>query len=144
MRIKITKPGIFGAAGEIAVGTEIDVPNWPDKNDNGDPNPHPWAGRFEVISGHTTAAHVPVNNQTKTVAELLALAEDGSIHHTAFKAEAKKSLGDKVKDDAKKADILAVLFDQASDTELKTYLGAKGVTVTDETRADLVTLAKSA
>lgn len=39
MRIKITKPGIFGQDGEIPVGTEIDVKD----------EPKGWAGRYEVI-----------------------------------------------------------------------------------------------
>ncbi|MFI5409131.1 hypothetical protein [Kaistia sp. UC242_56] len=40
MRIKITKGGIFGAKGEIEIGTEIDL----------DQEPTGWAGRYEVIS----------------------------------------------------------------------------------------------
>jgi hypothetical protein len=35
-------------------------------------------------------------------------------------------------------------FDDMSDTELKTFLGTKGVTVTDETRDQLIELAKAA
>lgn len=35
-------------------------------------------------------------------------------------------------------------FDEMSDTELKTFLGTKGVTVTDETRDQLIELAKAA
>lgn len=41
MKIKITKGGIYGADGEIAIGTEIEV-----KSD-----PVGWAGRYETISG---------------------------------------------------------------------------------------------
>lgn len=42
MRIKITKPGIFGGDGkEIAVGTELTVKS----------EPKGWEGRFETISG---------------------------------------------------------------------------------------------
>jgi hypothetical protein len=41
MRIRITKPGIFGAQGEIPVGTEIEVKS----------EPTGWAGRYDVISG---------------------------------------------------------------------------------------------
>ena len=40
MRIKITKGGIFGAQGEIEIGTEIDL----------DQEPTGWVGRYEVIS----------------------------------------------------------------------------------------------
>lgn len=52
MRIKITAGGIHDGTGkEIPVGTEIDVAD-PELNDDGEPlAPHPWAGRFEVVSG---------------------------------------------------------------------------------------------
>lgn len=40
MRIKITKGGIFGKDGEIAIGTEMTVSD----------EPLGWAGRYEVIS----------------------------------------------------------------------------------------------
>ena len=46
MRIKITGGGIFDGEGkEVAVGTELSVA------DHDSDAPHPWAGRFEVISG---------------------------------------------------------------------------------------------
>ena len=41
MRIKITKGGLYGADGEIPVGTELDVAE----------EPKAWAGRYEVIAG---------------------------------------------------------------------------------------------
>ncbi len=41
MKIKITKGGIYGADGEIAIGTVIDVKK----------EPEGWAGRYEAISG---------------------------------------------------------------------------------------------
>lgn len=41
MKIRITKPGIFAAAGEIKVGTVMDVKD----------EPKGWAGRYEVVSG---------------------------------------------------------------------------------------------
>ena len=45
MRIKITAGGIHDGEGkEIPVGTELSVA------DHDDETPHPWAGRFEVIS----------------------------------------------------------------------------------------------
>ena len=52
MRIKITSGGIFGGDGkEIPVGTEVDIAD-PETNEDGEEAaPHPWAGRFEVISG---------------------------------------------------------------------------------------------
>lgn len=41
MKIKITKGGIYGAEGEIKVGTVFTVES----------EPEGWAGRYEVISG---------------------------------------------------------------------------------------------
>lgn len=41
MRIRITKPGIFGNNGEIEVGTEVTVSE----------EPTGWDGRYEIISG---------------------------------------------------------------------------------------------
>lgn len=46
MRIMITSGGIYDGEGkEILVGTELEVA------DHDDDTPHPWAGRFETISG---------------------------------------------------------------------------------------------
>lgn len=46
MKIKITAGGIYDGEGkELPVGTELDVA------DHDDATPHPWAGRFETISG---------------------------------------------------------------------------------------------
>ncbi|WP_292223906.1 hypothetical protein [Brevundimonas sp.] len=52
MRIKITGGGIFDGKGqEIAAGKEFDIAD-PELNEDGsEVAPHPWAGRFEVISG---------------------------------------------------------------------------------------------
>lgn len=41
MKIKITKGGIYGAEGEVAIGTVVTVES----------EPEGWAGRYEVISG---------------------------------------------------------------------------------------------
>lgn len=130
MRIKITKGGIYGADGEIPVGTELNLKS----------EPKGWDGRYEVIGGRTTDKHEPVNNDPgKTAAEVLALA-DGNF--MTFKAAAKKLLGDATP--ASKDEITAALIDKLSDTELKTFLGSKGVEVKDETRDQLVELAKAA
>jgi hypothetical protein len=40
MKIRITKPGLYGSAGAIAVGTEFDVKE----------EPKGWAGRYDVVS----------------------------------------------------------------------------------------------
>lgn len=55
MRIRITKPGIHGLAGEIAVGTELDVKA----------EPTGWAGRYDVISS-TTEGKTPITNPAKS------------------------------------------------------------------------------
>lgn len=61
MRIKITKGGIFGAKGEIEIGTEIDL----------DQEPTGWAGRYEVISsggkGKTLVANPAGPQELKAV-----------------------------------------------------------------------------
>jgi hypothetical protein len=57
MRIKVTKPGIFGLNGEIPVGTEVTVKE----------EPKGWDGRYEVISGSTegkTAVTNPADDTT--------------------------------------------------------------------------------
>lgn len=49
MKIKITKPGIYGKNGEIPVGEIIDVKD----------EPTGIAGRYEVVSGDTVAVTNP-------------------------------------------------------------------------------------
>ena len=39
MKIRITAGGIYGATGEIAIGTEFDV----------EKEPEGWAGRYEIV-----------------------------------------------------------------------------------------------
>lgn len=52
MKIRITRGGIFGQGGEIAVGTELDVKE----------EPKGWAGRYEVISGNPSEGSEAVIN----------------------------------------------------------------------------------
>lgn len=52
MKIRITKGGIFGQDGEIAVGTEIDIKE----------EPKGWVGRYEVISGSTSDGAEGITN----------------------------------------------------------------------------------
>lgn len=80
----------------------------------------------------------------KSVAEALALLSNKEVHANTAKAGAKKFLGDKIKDDANKDEILKALLADATDDEVKTYLGAKGVEVKDEARDDLIKLALAA
>lgn len=65
MRIKITKPGIFGLNGEIPVGTELTLKD----------EPKGWAGRYEVISGNgegKTAVTNPADGDTTPAYEVKA------------------------------------------------------------------------
>lgn len=102
MRIKITKGGIYGATGEIAIGTELTVKS----------EPVGWKGRYEVIG--KTEGKTPVTNEpaapAKTPAEVLALAE--TAHFMTFKAEATKILGDKTP--GSKAEIVTALEELAT------------------------------
>lgn len=62
MRIKITAGGIHDGEGkEIPVGTELSVAD-PEVGEDGEPlSPHPWAGRFEVISSSRKAKKTVTN-----------------------------------------------------------------------------------
>ena len=52
MKIRITAGGIYGANGEIPVGTEIDVTE----------APKGWAGRFEIVGKDPVKEATPVTN----------------------------------------------------------------------------------
>ena len=52
MRIRITSGGIFGAKGEVPVGTEFDVKDVPAG----------WAGRYQVVSRDPSPGSTPVTN----------------------------------------------------------------------------------
>lgn len=58
MKIKITKPGIFGANGEVPVGTELTVKQ----------APAGWEGRYEEIGKKAEADAEPVVNPAPTPA----------------------------------------------------------------------------
>lgn len=75
-RIRITGGGIFGAAGEIAIGTEFDI--------NGD-LPAGWVGRAEIVGEGPKEGAVALTGKNK--AELLEIAaaegvtiEDGATN----------------------------------------------------------------
>ncbi len=55
MKIEITAGGIFGAKGEIPVGTELSVKE----------APKGWAGRYRVISGGEAKGKEAVTNPAK-------------------------------------------------------------------------------
>lgn len=111
MKIRLKAPrgmestGIYGAEGkEYPVGTELDVKA----------EPKGWAGRYDVISGKAEGKTPVVNDEPKTAAEVLAMAENGT-HFQTFKAEATKILGDKTP--AAKADIVKALEELAAKPE---------------------------
>ena len=56
MKIRITAGGIFGADGEIPIGTEIELKSAPDA----------WAGRYEVIGKDAPKDAKAVANPAKT------------------------------------------------------------------------------
>ncbi|MET3648037.1 hypothetical protein [Phyllobacterium ifriqiyense] len=104
MKIKITKGGIFGADGEIAIGTTLTVKE----------EPTGWAGRYEVISGDTKDKEPVLNPKVgdvtaKTAQEVLEL-QTGNF--MTFKAEAKKLLGDQTP--SNKEEIIAALEELAT------------------------------
>jgi len=52
MRIKITSGGIFGASGEVPVGSEFDLQG---------PLPEAWAGRYVVLSDKSSDSTAVTN-----------------------------------------------------------------------------------
>jgi hypothetical protein len=107
MKIRITHGGIFGANGEIAIGTELNVKE----------EPTAWAGRYAVLSkgseGKTAIANpaegAPGGDTPKTAEEVLKLA-DGQF--MTFKSAATKLLGDKTP--STKAEIITALEELAT------------------------------
>jgi hypothetical protein len=63
MRIRITAGGIYGANGEVAIGTELELKE----------APKGWAGRYVVIGEDPKDGTVALTGKNK--AELLAIAE---------------------------------------------------------------------
>lgn len=51
MRIRITKPGIYGASGEVPVGAEFNVRG---------AVPSAWDGRYEILTDDPKPEAVPV------------------------------------------------------------------------------------
>ncbi|MDW9792427.1 hypothetical protein GOB42_16735 [Sinorhizobium meliloti] len=111
MKIRLKAPaglnstGIYGKDGvEMPVGHEMDVAE----------EPKGWAGRYDILSGDSKGKEAVTGSgdaDTKTAAEVLAMANDGTQFMT-FKAAAKKLLGDKTPDS--KAEIVAALEDLAT------------------------------
>lgn len=56
MKIEITAGGIFGADGEIPVGTVLDLKN----------EPQGWHGRYRIISGDTEGKTAIINPTAST------------------------------------------------------------------------------
>jgi len=106
MKVEITAGGIFGAKGEIPIGTVVEVES----------EPTGWAGRYRVVSdgkGKTLVTGTgDENDQPKTAAEVLEMAKDQNVQFMSFKAAAAKLFGDKTP--AKKDEIIAALEDLAT------------------------------
>ena len=94
---------------------------------------------FLAIGAQKAKTEESVAKDSASTLDVLGMAGDNFM---SFKSAAKKVLGDATPD--KKDDIVAALIDKLTDTELKTYLGSKGVEVKDETREQLVEPAKAA
>jgi hypothetical protein len=62
VRIKITAGGIYGADGEVAIGTELTLSE----------EPTAWVGRYEVISGGETEGKVAITNPAQGDDKLVA------------------------------------------------------------------------
>jgi len=82
MKIRITSGGIFGAKGEIPVGTEITVKK----------EPTAWAGRYTVLSGDDAKGKTAITNpdnseydDLKKQAEELGLQFPGNIAKAKLK-----------------------------------------------------------
>lgn len=80
MKIRITSGGIFGAKGEIPVGTEITIKKEPTE----------WAGRYTVLDGDSkkTAITNPDNSEyddLKKQADELGLQYAGNISKAKLK-----------------------------------------------------------
>lgn len=133
MKLKVTEKGVSQDGKDIEVGSVITA--------TGDTIPPSLTNKVvEVEGGRKTADDTKKDEPAgKSHAEVLALA-DGNF--MAYKAAAKKLLGDATP--ASKDEITTALIDKLSDTELKTFLGSKNVQVGDETRDQLVELAKAA
>jgi hypothetical protein len=133
MKLKVTEKGVSQEGKDIAVGDTVTVA--------GDTVPPSLVNKVVEVEGGRKAADDTKKDEPtgKSHAEVLAIA-DGNF--MAYKSAAKKLLGDATP--ASKDEITAALIDKLSDTELKTYLGSKSVEVKDETREQLVELAKAA
>ncbi|MBB3144930.1 hypothetical protein FHS21_001331 [Phyllobacterium trifolii] len=70
MKIKITKGGIYGVDGEIAIGTVLTVKE----------EPTDWVGRYEIISGLTEGKTAVTNPAAGGV--------PGDLDREALKAQA--------------------------------------------------------
>jgi hypothetical protein len=111
MKIKITKPGIYGAAGEIAVGTELDVKD----------EPKGWAGRYEVISGGSSDGKTAVLNPAEGgegPKGPLEARDTGSGWWTIFDMDGKQ-VGKKLREDDAKA------FNDLSDEDKVEFVKAE-------------------
>lgn len=117
MRIKITKGGIYGSAGEIAIGSELDVKK----------EPKGWKGRYEVISGGSKAKTAVTNPATDPIVQTpgdepkgpLEARDTGSGWWTIFDADGKE-VGKKLRKDNAEA------FNEMSDEDRAAFVKDEG------------------
>lgn len=161
MRIKITAGGIYGQptkenpSGELPVGTELKV----------EKAPLGWAGRYIDLDADAPADGEDIDALKARIAELEAenaqlkkgsnaKPNDQPSERDALKARATELKIEfagniataKLKElvEAKEAEPKTKPFEDMPDDELKAFLAEKNVAVADETREQLLELAKAA
>ena len=121
MKLKVTELGISQDGKDIEKGEILTVA--------GKVIPPSLVNKAVEVEGGQVDEPKKDEGDRKSPAEVLALA-DGNF--MAFKSAARKLLGDNTP--ASKGEITSSLIDLLTDSELKTFLAAKGVQTTDETR----------
>lgn len=79
MKIRITSGGIFGAKGEIPVGTEITVKKEPTE----------WAGRYTVLDGDAKGKTAIVNPDNSEYDDLKKQADELGLQYAGNISKAK-------------------------------------------------------
>jgi len=110
MRIKIMKPGIYGADGEIAVGEEFTVKSLPKA----------WEGKVQVISGNTEGKTAVVNPADKPDPVAPFKAEDAGSGWWVIKDANGQEVGKKMR----AAD--AAAFNELSDKDKAEFIKTEG------------------
>lgn len=82
MKIRITAGGIYGAKGEVAIGTELEVKE----------APKGWAGRYVVIGEDPKDGAVALTGKNKADLLAIAAAEGVEIEENATVADIKAAI----------------------------------------------------